>query len=254
MKIAVSGKGGTGKSTVSALMSLGIARKGKHVIAIDADSNANLSYYLGVENPEEIVPLCDMESLIAERTGAEKGKYGAYFKMNPRVDDIPDKYSIEINGIKLLTMGSVNMGGGGCACPEYILMKNLVAFVILNRDETLIMDMEAGLEHLGRGVTASMDVLTVVVNPDKVSVVTAVRVQKLAEDIGITKICAIGNRVRNDDDKEFIQSNVPFDVIAFIPFIDEFAGLVREGRNIFTEQSEPEVNNIIQALEKICTS
>ena len=251
MKIAVSGKGGTGKTTFSALIALALAEKGEHVIAIDADSNANLAYALGVSEPEKIVPLSEMNDLIKERTGAEKGKYGVYFKMNPRVDDIPDKYHNEAGGVRLLTMGSVTAAGGGCVCPEYVLIKNLVAHLLLNRDETLILDMEAGLEHFGRGVTASVDVLIVIVNPDVVSTVTAERVVKLAGDLGIKNILAVGNRVQTEEDRKFINERSDIEVVGFIPFISQFNDLQRMGQNIYTSEVKNDIEIIVKHLEEI---
>jgi len=251
LKIAVSGKGGTGKTTFSALISLALAEKGEHVIAIDADSNANLAYALGVSEPEKIVPLSDMNDLIEERTGAEKGKYGVYFKMNPKVDDIPDKYHVEAGGVKLLTMGSVTAAGGGCVCPEYVLIKNLVAHMLLNRNDTLILDMEAGLEHFGRGVTASVDVLIIIVNPDVVSTVTAARVKDLAKDLGIKNILAIGNRVQNEDDRNFIKERTDAEVVGFIPFISQFNDLQRKGQNVFTPEVKTDIELIMKHLEEI---
>jgi CO dehydrogenase maturation factor len=251
LKIAVSGKGGTGKTTFSALIALALAERGEHVIAIDADSNSNLAYALGIPEPESIIPLSEMNDLIKERTGAEKGKYGVYFKMNPRVDDIPEKYHTEARGVKLLTMGSVTAAGGGCVCPEYVLIKNLVAHMLLNRDETLILDMEAGLEHFGRGVTASVDVLIIIVNPDVVSTVTAGRVFKLASDLGIKHIFAVGNRVENDGDRAFIQERTPVEVIGFIPHMAQFNALMRAGESLYTDEAKADIRIIINGLKEI---
>ena len=251
MKIAVSGKGGTGKTTISVLLSLAFAKAGQNVIAIDADSNANLAYYLGVEHPEDIIPLSDLEEEIEERTGAKKGSYGAYFQMNPKVHDLPEKYCTEIHGIKLLTMGSVTVGGTGCVCPEYVLMKNLVAHMLLNSDETLVLDMEAGLEHFGRGVTASVDLLLVAVNADKVSTVTAGRIEKLAKDIGIKRIYGVGSRVKNNADRDYISKNTPIEILGYIPYNSEIEKLQKEGKNIFIPEIEQEAHGLRQGIENV---
>jgi len=254
MKIAVSGKGGTGKTTVSALLSSAFAEAGRNVIAIDADSNANLAYYLGVEHPEDIVPLSDMEQEIEERTGAKKGSYGALFKMNPKVDDLPEKYSIEVNGVKLLTMGSVTVGGTGCVCPEYVLMKNLVSHMLLNSNETLILDMEAGLEHFGRGVTASVDLLLVVVNADRVSTVTAGRIEKLARDIGIKNIYGVGSRVKNDEDRDYINNNTGIEIVGYVPYSAELERLQKEDKSICSSEIRQDTAGLVQAVDSILHS
>lgn len=254
MKIAVSGKGGTGKTTIAALLSTAFAETGKKVIAVDADSNANLAYYLGAQDPEDIVPLSDMEDEIKERTGAEKGSYGAFFKMNPKVDDLPGTYCIDLNGVKLLTMGSVTVGGTGCVCPEYVLMKNLVAHMLLNSDETLVLDMEAGLEHFGRGVTASVDLLLVVVNADRVSTVTAGRIKKLAGDIGIERIYGIGNRVRNDDDRKYIEDNISIEMLGHIPFDERMEMLQKQGTSIYSAEVRKDISGLAREIESILQS
>ncbi|MFH1707340.1 MAG: AAA family ATPase [Planctomycetota bacterium] len=250
LKIAISGKGGTGKTTTSALLALVMAEQGRPVIAIDGDTNANLAYALGVPEPEKIVPLIEMNALIEERTGAQKGKYGAYFQMNPRVDDIPDRFSVTVNGVKLLVMGSVTAAGGGCACPEYVLLKNLVGHMLLNRSETLILDMEAGLEHFGRAVTTGVDVLLVIVNPDTVSLVTAGRVRTLAAGLGIKHVYAVGNRVRNDADRDFIAGRAGMEVLGYLPHFPAIEALQREGRPPVTAESRTAIATIIKHLEE----
>jgi CO dehydrogenase maturation factor len=234
MKIAISGKGGSGKTTIGALLCRGLEAVGREVIAVDADSNANLAYALGAPEPEKITPLAEMRDLIREKTGAEKGSYGAYFKMNPEVADIPERFGMTLGNVHLLVMGSVTLGGNGCACPEYVLVKNLIAHLLLNKSEDMVVDMEAGLEHLGRGVTEKVDALLVVVQPSRVSCVTAARVKKLAADIGIEKIFAVGNAVRSAADEEFIRKQLPgFEFPAFLPYSEELAAFEREGRSPF---------------------
>ena len=252
MKIAVSGKGGTGKTTISALLCRGLEAAGRDVIAVDADSNANLAYALGVENPEEITPLAEMEELISEKTGAKKGGYGAYFKMNPDVSDIPERFQRSAGGVKLLVMGSVEQGGTGCACPEYVLMRALIAHLLLNSGEDMVIDMEAGLEHLGRGVTEKVDVLLIVVRPDRVSCVTGARIHKLAKDIRIKNIRGLANGVRDGEDRAFLADQVrDFEIMGFLPYSDEVATCEREGRSTFDipgfrENVTPLIDQIIE--------
>ncbi|MHC4916288.1 MAG: ATP-binding protein [Planctomycetota bacterium] len=234
MKIAISGKGGAGKTTLSALVCRALEAAGRDVIAVDADSNSNLAYALAVPDPEKITPLADMEDLIREKTGAEKGQYGVYFKMNPEVSDIPERFQLESGRVRLLVMGSVREGGTGCVCPEYVLVKNLIAHLLLNKSEDMVVDMEAGLEHLGRGVTEKVDALLVVVRPSRVSCVTARRVRKLAGDIGVKRVFAVGNGVRTGADEDYVAREAgDLDFLGFIPYSAQLAEYEREGRGAF---------------------
>ncbi|MFB3892341.1 MAG: AAA family ATPase [Phycisphaerae bacterium] len=199
MKLAISGKGGVGKTTLSAMLAGALAMEGHTVIALDADADSNLASALGVSADDPIKPLAEMKEMIEERTGAGQG-YGGYFKLNPKVDDIPDTYARRLGNIRLLVMGGVRHGGDGCLCPAAAVLKALLVHLVLGRDEHIIMDMEAGIEHLGRATAASMDALIVVVDPGPWSTQTALRVQKLAGDIGIRKVFAVANRVGRDED------------------------------------------------------
>ena len=194
MKLAVSGKGGVGKTTFSGMLIASAALGGHSVIALDADPDANLGSALGLPPDEEITPLSEMNALIKERTGAGES-YGGYFKLNPKVDDIPETYAREIGSIRLLVLGGIKAGGDGCICPASALLKALLAHLILGRDDHLIMDMEAGIEHLGRATAQSMDALIVVVTPGPWSIQTAQRVRELAADIKLKKILAVGNHI-----------------------------------------------------------
>ncbi|MDY6913632.1 MAG: AAA family ATPase [Planctomycetota bacterium] len=198
MKIAISGKGGVGKTTFSAMLAAALAGRGRGVIAIDADPDANLAAALGITPQQEPTPIAEMRDLIAERTGSESD-YGGYFKLNPRVDDIPEKYSRRVGGIRLLVLGGVSRGGGGCICPASALVKALLTHLIIGRREAVIMDMEAGIEHLGRATAQSMDALIIVVNEDPWSIRTALRVRTLGGEIGVKNIFAVANRVDSDD-------------------------------------------------------
>ena len=218
-KIAISGKGGVGKTTLAGLLAHIYAGRGQKVLAIDADPDANLASALGF--PEELVaritPIADMEQLIAERTGAQPGGYGGFFKLNPRVDDIPDRFCAIHRDIKLLVMGTVKKGGGGCICPESALLKNLVRYLLVQRSEVVIMDMEAGIEHLGRGTAEAVDALIIVVEPGRRSLQTAQAIWGLAGDIGLERIYVVGNKVRDQTDRDFITQNLPgYQIIGFL--------------------------------------
>ena len=211
VKIAISGKGGVGKTTLAALLAGALGLQNRRVIAIDADPDANLGGALGVPPDERVTPLAEMRDLIRQRTGAKDG-YGGFFKLNPKVDDIPEQFSRRIGSIRLLVLGGVRRGGDGCICPATALLKALLIHLILARDEALIMDMEAGIEHLGRATAQSMDALIIVLNDSPWSLQTAGRVRKLAGDIGMKNVFAVANRINDRAQADRIKEqlgNVP---------------------------------------------
>jgi len=219
MKIAISGKGGVGKTLLAAMLSKIFAEYGYSVIAIDADPDANLAATLGFPNPEQITPISEMSDLIEERTGAKPGQSAPYFKLNPRVDDIPEKYALEQDGIRLMRMGRIKKGGAGCYCPENALLKALLTHLLVARNEVVILDMEAGIEHLGRGTAGAVDKLIIVVEPGRRSIETAFSIRKLATEIGLQNVAVVGNKVRSESDREFIISSLPgFELLGFIPY------------------------------------
>jgi CO dehydrogenase maturation factor len=236
MKIAISGKGGVGKTTIAGCLAKALAEEGYKVLAIDADPDSNLASALGVpkEKLDKVVPIAEMTKLVEERTGAKKGTFGGFFKLNPKVDDIPDKFCINHNDVKLLILGSVPQGGGGCFCPENVLLKSLIRHLFLNKNEAIVLDMEAGLEHLGRGSTAGMDAFIVVVEPGIRSVQTAQHIKKLALDLGIKDIYVIGNKILSEDDKKFIEENLKeFDILGFFSFNQNILKADREDKAPF---------------------
>lgn len=210
MKIAITGKGGVGKTTFSSMLSRMFADDGYRVVAVDADPDANLGLALGFpkEVYESIVPISEMKNLVNERTAAESGTFNKIFKLNPKVDDIPDSFCKEHNGVRLLTLGTVDSGGSGCVCPEHVLLKRLCSHLILQNKDVVIMDMEAGIEHLGRGTAQGVDAFIVVVEPGERSLQTYRKVKKLGTDIGVKQVFVVGNKVRNKSDEEFITSNL----------------------------------------------
>ena len=219
MKLAVSGKGGVGKTTFSSLLSTILSQSGYSVLAIDADPNATLAAALGYPHPEKITPISEMADLIEERTGVRPGQAAPYFKLNPRVDDIPEKYWVEHNGIKLMVMGRLKKGGSGCYCPENALLEALVAHILLRRNEVVIIDMEAGVEHLGRATARAVDKMIIVVEPGRGSVNTAYRIRELAKDIGVKNIAIVANKIRSEQDRDFLTSAMPdFEFLGFIPY------------------------------------
>ncbi|MCP4115491.1 MAG: AAA family ATPase [Desulfobacteraceae bacterium] len=237
LKLAIGGKGGVGKTTITSLLARSIASMDNNrVIAIDADPVANLAAGLGIPEETPITPVAELSDLIAERTGAKPGTMGGFFTLNPKVDDIPERFSLERDGVKLLVMGTVQSGGSGCICPESTILKALMNHLVLARNEVVIMDMEAGVEHLGRATSGSVDALVAVVNPGKRSRVAAERIRKLGKDIGIDKIVVLGNRVRNEEDKALIRESLPdFEIIGFLPEMEEIIGADRKGVRPFDD-------------------
>jgi CO dehydrogenase maturation factor len=219
MKIAISGKGGVGKTTVAALLARLLAAEGDRVIAVDADPAPCLASALGIENADDIVPVIELKELIEERTGAKVGSMGSFFKMNPTVDDLPDKLSVQKDGVHLLLMGTVDHGGSGCVCPESVMLKALVTHLLLGQRDHLIMDMEAGVEHLGRATATAVDLMIVVVEPGARSIKTAKRVQELATEIGIRKVVAVVNKVRQGSDLVAVtRALAPIEVLGALPY------------------------------------
>jgi len=222
MKLAISGKGGVGKTTFSSLLIRTLSDMGKKVLAIDADPDANLAAALGIPDADKIVPNADMKEMIFERTGAQPGSIGGFFRLNPKVDDLPDAVSVQKDNIKLMRLGCVKKGGGGCLCPESTLLKALVMHIVLARDEVVVMDMEAGIEHLGRATAKAVDKLIVVVEPGRRSIDTAEHIRRLAAEIQLNQIYIVGNKVRGERDEEFLRQHLNgFDILGFLPYADD---------------------------------
>lgn len=230
MKIAVTGKGGVGKTTFAATLARLYAEEGKQVLAADVDPDANLGLALGFSEEEldEIVPITKMRKLIQERTGAND--QNQFYKLNPKVNDIPDTYSKTCNGVKLLVLGTVDTAGSGCVCPEHVMLKRIINHLVLRSNDVVILDMEAGLEHLGRGTTEGMDQFVVVIEPGARSIQTYKNVKRLAKDLGIQKVRVVANKVRGTEDEEFIRSRIPEeDLLGFIHYNSEVIDADRQG-------------------------
>jgi CO dehydrogenase maturation factor len=211
MKLAITGKGGVGKTTLSALLAQTYADQGLDVLAVDADPSPCLAGALGfpAEVRAKLHPIAEMDELIEERTGAKPGTVGGFFTLNPRVDDIPERFSVRHRGVRLLEMGSVDLGGSGCICPESAMLKTLFTHLLFRRDDILLLDMYAGVEHLGRATVDFVDAMLVVVEPTRRSLGTAAQIKKLANDIGLMRLFLVGNKVRNAEETEFLESETP---------------------------------------------
>jgi CO dehydrogenase maturation factor len=244
MKIAVSGKGGVGKTTLSALLAQEFANQGYDVLAIDADPSPCLAEVMGF--PEALLtklsPIAEMEALIEERTGAKPGSTGGFFTINPRVDDIPERFSVLHRGVRLLEMGSVDLGGAGCICPESAMLKTLFTHLMFRDDEVLIFDMYAGVEHLGRATVDFVDALLIVVEPTRRSLGTAKQIKALAQDLGLDRIYLIGNKVQGEDDELFIARESPgLPVIGYLPADSGVRAADRTGKSVYDQVDDLQV-------------
>ena len=219
IKIAVTGKGGVGKTTLAAVLARLYAAEGAPVLVADVDPDANLGLAIGFSQQEidKIVPISEMKDLIRERTNSDDGGYGRFFKINPRVDDIPDRFAATHEGVKLLVMGTVDIPGAGCVCPEHVMLKRVLSHIVFQREDVVIMDMEAGLEHLGRGTASGMDMFIAVVEPGARSLQTYRKVKQLATGLGISRVAVAANKIRTPEDEAYIRENVPpEDLLGFI--------------------------------------
>jgi len=260
MKIAITGKGGAGKSTLSAALALLLKEEGGRVLAIDADPDANLASALGIprEIQESIVPISKRTELIEERTGAKVNQYGQMFKLNPEVSDISDSYATLYREIALLVLGAVRRGGGGCACPENVLLRALVRDLILHKEETLILDMEAGIEHLGRATADGVDLMLVVVEPGQMSVDCARKIFDLAEQIGLSGLCIAGNKVRDQEDRNFIREALPdAPLLGYISYREEYRQADRPEvsvLDVLPDEAVAEYRRILSRIRKVTAS
>ncbi len=239
MKVAITGKGGVGKTTFAATLARLYAAEGRPVLAADVDPDANLGLALGLTEEEvnSIVPVSKMKDLARERTAANESN--TFYKLNPYVSDLPDALSRDINGVKLLVMGTVDTGGSGCVCPEHVMLKAILSSLVFRKDDVVIMDMEAGLEHLGRGTASMMDQFIVVIEPGARSIQTYQRIKQLAADIGITKVRVVANKVRDKNDEEFLRQRIPAeDLLGFVHYNADVIEADRNGKSPFDYSPE----------------
>jgi CO dehydrogenase maturation factor len=255
MKIAITGKGGVGKTTLASILAHLYAEEGRNVIAVDADPDANLASALGIprEEAEKIQPISAMAELIQERTGAKRGSIGGTFTLNPKVDDLPEGVGYRMNRILLLTMGKVKDAASGCYCPENVLLRSLLRHLIVKRSEVVIVDMEAGIEHLTRGTAESVDAFIVVVEPGQRSIQTAKTVFSLARGLGVNRVYVVANKVRGQGDIEFIERHIGGQhVIGSITFSHAImeADMMGSSPCSYSGETVSEVRHIKNAIEE----
>ena len=253
MKLAITGKGGVGKTTLASTLARLYADEGRTVLAADVDPDANLGLALGLsqEEVDAIVPISKMRSLVEERTGASAANQ--FYKLNPYVADIPEKYAREINGVKLLVMGTVDVGGSGCVCPEHVMLKSILSSLTYRKNDVVIMDMEAGLEHLGRGTAANMDQFIVVIEPGARSVQTYRNVKRLASDLGVKRVRVVANKLRGAEDEAFIRGAIPQeDLLGCIHYNPEIMDADRQGKSPydFSPTAIEEIRKIKEILDR----
>ena len=253
MKIAVTGKGGVGKTTIAATLARLYADEGRPVLAADVDPDANLGLALGFPEDllDSIVPISKMRKLVAERTEASADN--RFYKINPKVDDIPDTYSKMYNGVKLLVLGTVETAGSGCVCPEHVMLRRIINNLVLRREDVVILDMEAGLEHLGRGTTEGMDMFIVVIEPGARSVQTYKNVKRLAEELGVHQVHVVTNKVRNEADEAFIRERIPAeDLLGMVHYNVEVMEADRTGSSPYdySAAATEEIRNIKAKIDE----
>ena len=252
MKIALTGKGGVGKSTLAALIGRVAREHGNEVVVVDADPDMNLATLFDLPADVNVTPIVEMKELIAERTGTRVGEPAPFFTMNPRVDDLPEKYWVDRHGIKLLVMGTIQRGGGGCACPENAFLKSLLSHLMVGRREWVILDMEAGIEHLGRGTALGVDTMLVVVEPNRTSMETAHRIHRLAADIGIKRVQVVGNKIRNEGEKEIIRKACgELEVLGFLDASEQVRGVSTGEVSLLEVEGDPlrQIEELVGKLE-----
>ncbi len=258
LKIAIGGKGGVGKTTVCAVWARLFAENGFDVLALDADPNTSLALAFGITPTHTPEPLINMKNLIAERTGAKKDSVGSYFRLNPSVSDLPEKYWLETEGVKLLVLGGITGAGTGCACPEGAFLKALLGHTILQRREVVLVDLAAGVEFMGRASIQGIDALVLVVEPGGRSIETANNIAKMTKELGIGFVAVIANKITDPaqekiikeqlDDTMVLLGNLPYSRLLLDADLNRAA--VCQADAEITEQLKKMQDRLVKELKK----
>jgi CO dehydrogenase maturation factor len=254
VKVAVSGKGGVGKTLVAASLAWSFARKGIRTIAIDADSSPNLGLTLGLtpEEAEGITPISEREELIESKTRTD---YPGVFRITFSVDDIVRAYAVQTPlGVHLIVMGTVRSAGGGCACPANTVVRNLIRHLVVERDEAVVLDLEAGVEHLGRGTVEHMDVMLLVTDANAKSLATAQRIHVLAREAGIPDLFIVGNRVNGPVEEDLIRAfagSHGMKVLDMIPYDPGIPASEMQGISPLLQPGTPAIRHLAALAESL---
>ena len=232
VKIAVSGKGGVGKTFVAGVLAQFFGKKGLKVLAIDADPSPNLALTLGIpwDEANKIVPVSENSQLLESKTRTD---YEGVYRLSFTVDDIVEKFGVKSPyGLSLLVMGTVRSAGGGCTCPANAVIRALLRHLIVERDEAVVVDMEAGVEHMGRGTARHVDTMLIIADSSLKSLETAKKIYELATEVGIKNAFMVGNKVRNSSEGDLIQrfaAKNKMSVLDLIPYDEKVLRADREG-------------------------
>jgi len=257
MKIAIAGKGGCGKTFIAAVIAKWFLLKEYSVLAIDADPAPNLALALGMDPGEamQIVPVSENEDLIREKTETD---FPGVYQLSFRVDDIVSRYAvITPSGVPILIMGTIHVAGSGCMCQANTVVRNLLSHLISERDEVVILDMEAGVEHLGRGTLSRVDLMLVVTDANSRALHITEKIVRLAANSGIKRSDIVGNKIKSPEEERKIRAlaeliKVP--VVGIIPydFDIEAAGIADSPvYNLHETRAVKEISEIAEKIHKI---
>ncbi len=246
MKIAICGKGGVGKSTLAVLLTEAFIKKGYEVLAIDADPSPHLARLMGFAEADKVVPIAEMKDLLAERSQ----KDGPFYTLNPKVDDLPEKFMLHKGSLKLMVLGAIREAGVGCACPEQTVLRRLLTILILKAKEAVVVDMEAGVEHFGRSTVCSVDFLLVVVQAYRGSIETARKIKELAKQLGLKNVFLVGNALQGKEDGKFIENELGEKLLSAFPFDKALFDAERKG-NALMSVSPKAVSIACELIERL---